>query len=277
MVARSRSVSATLSRISARFPPTSRWMFTARTAHLKSALPTRSASAPSASSALRPSRISATTRWNSVAAGCAISFAVVSSAWRKLWPARSELAMIVSTSGSCSRSFSARRPRVNFNMIVGPSAANAPTPSASHGLSRMTYPRIKPPKPAAAVTMTNSPDRKLTAAASSSASSRPLNPRASANRRPKLVTRAGIHPPAVRSMGTCDTLRPRLPTAAMRSPMIFCCRRRLAVPKSMTPNRNAAPVARPMARASAAGVPQKLTAASISRGLATRERRPRDR
>ena len=37
IVARSRSVSATLSRISARFPPTSRWMFTASTAHLKSA------------------------------------------------------------------------------------------------------------------------------------------------------------------------------------------------------------------------------------------------
>jgi hypothetical protein len=84
MVARSRSVSDTLSRISARFPPTSRWMFTARTAHLKSALPTRSERASRASSAPRPRRISATTRWNSVAAGCAISFAVVSSAWRKL-------------------------------------------------------------------------------------------------------------------------------------------------------------------------------------------------
>ena len=56
----------------------------------------------------RPSRISATTRWNSVAAGCVISRATVSSDCMKQCPARSELAMIVSTSGSCSRSFSAR-------------------------------------------------------------------------------------------------------------------------------------------------------------------------
>ena len=50
------------------------------------------------------------------------------------------------------------------------------------------------------------------------------------------LARAGIHPPAVRSMvGERVDLRPRLPTAAMRSPMIFCCLRRLAVPNSISP------------------------------------------
>ena len=107
--------------------------------------------------------------------------------------------MIVSTSGSCSRSFSARRPSASFSAIVGPSPARTATPSEIHGLPRIAYPTNRPTKAAPTVTMTNSPDRRLTSAASSSASSRPLNPRASANRRPKFVTRAGIQPPAVLS------------------------------------------------------------------------------
>ena len=105
-------------------------MFTARTAHLKSGLPTRSASASSASSAGRPRRISATTRWNSAAAGWAISFATVSSDCRKLCPARSDDAMIVRTSGSCSRSLSARRFRALAEKQRRERAADAATASA---------------------------------------------------------------------------------------------------------------------------------------------------
>ncbi len=82
---------------------------------------------------------------------------------------------------------------------------------------------------------------------------------------------------AVHGRDVADDLRPRLPTAAMRSPMIRCCRRRLAVPNSMTPSRNAAAVARPIASASAAGLPQKEAAAVISSRPACPGRRPPDR
>src|SRR5881409_3670019 len=58
-----------MSRTSARLPPTSRWMLTAMTAHRRSSLSMRSAMATMASSTPRPSRISDTTRWNSVAEG----------------------------------------------------------------------------------------------------------------------------------------------------------------------------------------------------------------
>src|SRR6266536_3624653 len=68
-VSRSLTVSATVSRISARFPPTSRWTFTAMMAHLNSSVPTRSARAFIASSTGLPSRTSATTRENSGAVG----------------------------------------------------------------------------------------------------------------------------------------------------------------------------------------------------------------
>ena len=225
---------------------------------MKSALPTRSASASSASSALRPRRTSATTRWNSVAAGCAISFATVSSACRKLCPARSELAMIVRTSGSCSRSFSARRFSATRSTSVGTQSRERRRPQGEPRAPQDREPDEQRRRTrAATVTITNSPARRLTPAASSSASSRALNPRASANRRPKLVTLSGIQPPLPRSTGdwtrACRGCRPP-PSARRRAAACASgrpCRR--ASRRAGTPRRSTSPIA----RASAAGLPQK--------------------
>jgi hypothetical protein len=185
--------------------------------------------------------------------------------------------MIVRTSGSCSRSFSARRPSESRRKTVGKAPATAPAASPSHGDLRIRNPMIIPAKAAPMVTTTNSPDRRLIAAASSSASRRSLKPRESANRRPKLLKLWGIHPPALRSSGICATFLPRFPTAAIRSPMMRCLRRRAAVPNNMTPRKNAAAVTSPIESARAAGVPQKDATAVIRPSLGHPERRGRGR
>ena len=275
-MARSRSVSATLSRISARLPPTSRWMFTARTAQRKSGLPTRIASASRASSVGRPSLISETTRWNSVAAGCGISRATVSSACMKLWPARRELAMIVSTSGSCSRSFSVRLRSDVRRAIVGPRPQAAPTTSASSPARSRAAPTTAPTTNAMTDRTTNSPDRTLTPADSSSASRRSLNPRDSAKRFPKLDTRSGIQPcdPSGGTPTGWETPA-TLPTAAMRAAISRSFFAREAVPSSSQPRANTAPPTSAARTTWAPGVLQNdaaITGPPSARGRTCRRR-----
>ena len=96
--------------------------------------------------------------------------------------------------------------------------------------SRQAAPNRAPQPP---VATTNSPDRRLTPAASSSASSRSLNPRASANRVPNFVTLSGIQPPAAaRSMADCVGLLARLDHGAPCASRDLgpACVARLAVP-----------------------------------------------
>ena len=102
--------------------------------------------------------------------------------------------MMVNTSGSCSRIFSVRRFSAMRRAAVGAAPQTAPTTPARMGLPRIAAPMAPPTRKATTETTTNSPDRMLTPAASSSASSRSLKPRASANRLPKWVTRSGIQP-----------------------------------------------------------------------------------
>ncbi len=262
-MALSRSVSATVSRISARFPPTSRWMLTARTAHLKSALPTRSASASSASSDGRPSRISATTRWNSEAAGWAISLATASSDCRKLCPARRDDAMMVSTSGSCSLSLSARLVSAARRMTVG---ATAPTAAKASAMTRFwsnAAPKTPASSAAPTVPTTNSPERRLTPAASSCASSRSLNPLAWANRDPKADTCSGIHPVPGFMDAPLTGCCPGFITARIRASTSRSCLARAALPSRNHTSKNATTPTTP-ATASCAEVLVQKDSASIS-------------
>ncbi len=112
----------------------------------------------------------------------------------KLCPARSELAMIVSTSGSCSRIFSVRLRKAMRRATVGPTPHAAPAIRASSPARKSAAPTTAPTTNATTESTTNSPERTFTPADSSSASSRSLKPRDSANRLPKRVTRRGIHP-----------------------------------------------------------------------------------
>jgi hypothetical protein len=122
--------------------------------------------------------------------------ATVSRDCRKLWPARSDDAMIVKTSGSCSRRRSARFDNALRRSTVG----NAPPIPAITRARIQFRNRAAPITPntrhATADATTNSPERSDTPAASSSTSSRSLNPRDSANLVPNFVTSDGIHPPA---------------------------------------------------------------------------------
>ena len=283
-VARSRSVSATLSRISARFPPTSRWMFTARTAHLKSALPTRSASASSASSALRPRRISATTRWNSVAAGCAISFAdrverlqeAVPGAQRARHDRQDVGELLAELLGAASR---ARLRSISVGTRPHDGSDAEREPRACAGSRRRGSARRTPPR---RVTTTNSPDRRLTPAASSSASSRPLKPRASREPTSELGD-------TLRGSSRRAGLARRRPATTLATPVADgrhalsddgpSCACAAAVPKSMTPSRNAAarPTSRWRGRAAARAAPEVDGGEHQSRLPSTRARRPRGR
>ena len=77
------SVSAVLSRTAARSPPTSRLISMAPTTQAKSLFRMRSERARSAADRSRPTRISSSTRRNSVRAGSAASWATLSSAWSR--------------------------------------------------------------------------------------------------------------------------------------------------------------------------------------------------
>jgi hypothetical protein len=112
----------------------------------------------------------------------------------KLWPARSELASTVSTSGSCSRIFSVRLRSDIRSATVGPMPHAAPTIRPSRPAFNNAAPITAPTTKATTESTTNSPERTLAPADSSSASSRSLKPRELAKRVPNFVTRSGIHP-----------------------------------------------------------------------------------
>ena len=84
------SCCATVSSSSARFPPTSRWMRIAMTAHSRSTLCMRFAESSSASSIGRPRRLSAKTRWSSRRDGSDASSATASRPCANENPARIE-------------------------------------------------------------------------------------------------------------------------------------------------------------------------------------------
>ena len=137
----------------------------------------------------------------------------------KLWPARSELAMMVSTSGSCSRSFSARFFIAMRSAIHGPAPRRRPrSATASSGLRRMAAPedarRRGPRRPRARRTR---PSGCSTPAASSSASTRPLKPRESAKRRPNRTTRFGDPPGALAVVRRLDFAGSGRVTEAIRA------------------------------------------------------------
>jgi hypothetical protein len=102
--------------------------------------------------------------------------------------------MIVSTSGSCSRIFSERRPSAIRRMMVGTSAATRPTAAARSTFCMIAAPSTAPSKPAPTVATTNSPERMLMPAASRRASSFSPNPCAFAKRAPNDDMLSGIHP-----------------------------------------------------------------------------------
>src|SRR6476659_5035529 len=81
-------------------PPTWRWMLTASTTNSKFFEPSRSAIDCRASSAGRPSRVSVSTRWNSLEMGSGPSRESVDIACWNDWPARSDEATAVSVSPS---------------------------------------------------------------------------------------------------------------------------------------------------------------------------------
>ena len=81
-------------------PPIWRWIVTAVITKEKFFEPTRSAMSTSASSMGLPSCVSVRTRLNSLAAGSAPSSTTDWMPWRKLWPAFSEAASVISRSGS---------------------------------------------------------------------------------------------------------------------------------------------------------------------------------
>ena len=97
-----------MSKMPARLPPTWRWIVTAVMTKRRFFEPTRSAISASAPSIGRPRRVSVRTRLNSLAAGPAPSSTTAWIPCRKLWPALSDAASVVSTSGSWS-SIAARR------------------------------------------------------------------------------------------------------------------------------------------------------------------------
>src|SRR6266540_4034878 len=238
-----------MSSTSARFPPTCRWMFTAMTAHRMSSLPMRSAISTIASSTDRPSRISDTTRWNSAAEGSLISLATWSRAWRKLCPARRELARIDRTSASCSAIFFCRWLRARTSHAYGIRLATTATIRTTMMFASSKAPRTPPATAQTAVNATNSPAFMGSPACSSFASRRLLKPPASANRSPAWVSPAGIH---VGSLATS------LPRPSIRLVRLRRFRPFAPIDKSSTATRNAATNAAPRMSVSQASVPSSF-------------------
>ena len=98
-----------MSRISARLPPTVRWMLTAMTTKPKLVESRRPAIDSSAASEVMPSWISEDTRASSVDVGSAPSRMTLLSAELNAWPAFREAAMVISISGSWASNAAWRR------------------------------------------------------------------------------------------------------------------------------------------------------------------------
>src|SRR5215216_541816 len=263
--ARSRTVLATMSSTSARFPPTCRWMFTAMTAHRMSSLPTRSAISTIASSIDRPSRISDTTRWNSPADGSLISPATWSRAWRKLCPARRELARIDRTSGSCSAIIFCRFLRARTSHMYGITLAAAAITRTKRMFPSSRAPRMPPAMAHRTMSAANSPAFIGNSACSSFASNRALNPLAVASRSPASAIPAGIHEVSP----VCF-----FPPRPIRVARLRRCWPFVLVDRSSTASRNVATKAAPRTSVSQASLPNRSPIAPTSIG---REDLGRDR
>ena len=108
-----------MSKMPAMLPPTWRWIVTAVTTKETFFEPIRVAISASASSIGRPSRVSVSTRLNSLLAGGWPSSTTAWIPWRKLWPAFSEAASVTSRSGSWSSIAASRRFALHQTTTIG--------------------------------------------------------------------------------------------------------------------------------------------------------------
>ena len=126
-------------------------------------------------------------------------------------------------------------------------------------------PSTAPRSPAPTVATTNSPDRRLTPAASSWASSFSPNPCAVAKRSPKEDTLSGIQPePALAAAAPPSACGTGRPIAAIRAAMSRSAFTRAAVPNRSHPSANAASATSATTTASIASLEKKVSAASIA-------------